>query len=74
MKPTITTPTPIKPITTKETFTSTAIPIKNKTKFHSTLNTILKYFPKTNLKINIFFFSKATTLIKNTKQVTTKKE
>ena len=55
MKFTITTLTPIKPITTKETFTSTAIPIKNKTKFHSTLNTILKDFPKTNLKNNMFF-------------------
>ena len=55
MKPTITTPTPIKPITTKETFTYTAISIKNKTKFHSTLNTILKYFPETNLKNNMFF-------------------
>ena len=51
MKSPITTLTPIKPITTEDTFTSSAILTNNKSKIHSTLNTIHKYFPKTILKI-----------------------
>ena len=63
IKPTIKNPTPIKSITTKETFNFTAIPTSKKSKIHSTLNTIHKYFPKTNLKNNKYY-SKTTTLMK----------
>ena len=51
MKSHITTPTSIKPMTTEDIFTSSAIPTNKKSKIHSTLNTIHKYFPKTILKI-----------------------